>query len=460
MGYLDRVKNAVRPAPSPPPPPSAPPRAWLAFERYKDTAGRVAIVDTETTGIYNHDRVVEVAVVTLNLRGQVIDRWDTLVNPGRDVGPTHIHGITPSMVAAAPRFEEVADELATRLHGAILCSHNLPFDARMVGNEYGRCGAGFQVGSGFDTLTVTGTRLGDACAELGIRLDGAHQALDDALATAQLLLRHLDRMPPQAVPASVETIGARPGQPVRRQAGGPPFPPPPFLASVIASMRHTATPGATAAYIDLLDRAMADLHIDHQERAALAELASSLGLVPMHIDRANRTWFGDLLTSAAADGHIDDDEYDQLLRAAHVLNLGPEYVAEHTNHHRTRPVTVDLTPGLGVTFTGVLLDEDPTPLQHLRGLGLRHEDKLTKSRTGLLVSDDPATTSGKTRNARKYGIPVAHINDLMAAPLGGTIPATIVEAIDRQTVECSRCGRPFTRTKTRSRQPASCESCA
>ncbi len=72
-------------------------------------------VDVETTGLYTADRVVEVAAVTVSADGRVIDEWDTLVNPGRDVGPTSLHGITASMVSPAPGFEEVAMALASRL---------------------------------------------------------------------------------------------------------------------------------------------------------------------------------------------------------------------------------------------------------------------------------------------------------------------------------------------------------
>lgn len=40
-------------------------------------ADRFAVVDTETRGIYSTDRVVEIAIVTLALDGEVIDRFDT-----------------------------------------------------------------------------------------------------------------------------------------------------------------------------------------------------------------------------------------------------------------------------------------------------------------------------------------------------------------------------------------------
>jgi DNA polymerase-3 subunit epsilon len=53
----------------------------------------LAVVDVETTGLnpYRHDRIVEVAVVVVELNGQVIREFTTLINPERDIGPTSIH---------------------------------------------------------------------------------------------------------------------------------------------------------------------------------------------------------------------------------------------------------------------------------------------------------------------------------------------------------------------------------
>ena len=60
--------------------------------------------------------VVRVTVVTLDpVTFQVVDEYDTLVNPERDVGPVGIHGITASMVEAAPIFQEIAVALGDHL---------------------------------------------------------------------------------------------------------------------------------------------------------------------------------------------------------------------------------------------------------------------------------------------------------------------------------------------------------
>jgi len=177
-------------------------------------ADRVVVVDTETTGFTASDRVVEIACVTVDLHGRVIGEWQTLLDPGRDVGPTEVHGITAAMVAGAPTFADVVDDLARQLHGAVLAAHNLPFDARMLAREIERLAddrvADF--GVGLDTLRATRAKLGVSCAEYGISLDGAHRALDDARATAELLVRVAGQLPThRARPVALECRARRTG---------------------------------------------------------------------------------------------------------------------------------------------------------------------------------------------------------------------------------------------------------
>jgi len=99
------------------------------------TNSNFVVIDCETTGLGKYDRVLEVAAITIDSATlEVIDEYDTLINPQRDVGPVNIHGITASMVELAPSFEEVAGSLAQRVSGNVLVAHNLSFDVRMLRN--------------------------------------------------------------------------------------------------------------------------------------------------------------------------------------------------------------------------------------------------------------------------------------------------------------------------------------
>jgi DNA polymerase III epsilon subunit-like protein len=135
--------------------------------------GRIAVVDVETTGLYSTDRVVEVAVVTVNRDGSIEEEFETLVNPLRDIGPTWIHGIDSAMVRDAPTFADVAHHVASRVDGAVVAGHNVRFDMRMLGLEFERAGIDIDWGAGLDTLSVTRCKLAQACMDYGVALDGA-----------------------------------------------------------------------------------------------------------------------------------------------------------------------------------------------------------------------------------------------------------------------------------------------
>ena len=95
------------------------------------------VIDVETTGLFPemHDRIVEIGVVYLSHDGQIQDHWTTLVNPERDVGPTRIHGITPSDVVGAPTFAELAPYVLRAVSGRIVVAHNADFDLRFLAHE-------------------------------------------------------------------------------------------------------------------------------------------------------------------------------------------------------------------------------------------------------------------------------------------------------------------------------------
>jgi DNA polymerase-3 subunit epsilon len=108
-----------------------------------DIEDLVAVVDTETTGLFpgGHDRMVEVAALLLDYQGNLVDSYETLLNPARDLGPTHIHGIRAEEIISAPSFEEIAGDLVSFLSRAsLLVGHNVFFDVRFIEAELRRIG--------------------------------------------------------------------------------------------------------------------------------------------------------------------------------------------------------------------------------------------------------------------------------------------------------------------------------
>lgn len=176
--------------------------------------GRLGILDTETTGVdVETDRVVTVTVGMVG-GGQPTDVHSWIVDPGVPIpdGAARIHGVTTERAQAegAPPADVLA-EVAFRLAevwdtGAPLIAYNAAFDLTILDRELRRHrGTGLTLAGpvvdpfvidrevdkyrkGKRTLTVT-------CEHYGVRLDGAHDATQDALAAARVAWALANRYP-------------------------------------------------------------------------------------------------------------------------------------------------------------------------------------------------------------------------------------------------------------------------
>ncbi|MGD0881117.1 MAG: 3'-5' exonuclease [Acidimicrobiales bacterium] len=158
-----------------------------------------AVVDLETTGFSPlRDRIVEVAVVVLDAGGVEQDAFCTLIDPERDPGPTHIHGITPAMLEGAPTFAEVHPYVAGILSGRVVVGHNVDrFDLAFLVAECRNLGGedlAPEAVTTLDTLQLAQAyldlpgkaRLVDCCDRYSLTWDDHHSALGDARVTAAL----------------------------------------------------------------------------------------------------------------------------------------------------------------------------------------------------------------------------------------------------------------------------------
>ena len=104
-----------------------------------------AFLDIETTGGNSaRDRITEIGI-RLWRGGDVVGQWQTLLNPQTRISPfiENFTGISNEMVADAPLFEEVADELEAQLKDAVFVAHNARFDYGFIKAEYRRLGRPF-----------------------------------------------------------------------------------------------------------------------------------------------------------------------------------------------------------------------------------------------------------------------------------------------------------------------------
>jgi len=162
-----------------------------------------AVVDVETTGLSARKggRVIEIAVTRVSPEG-ITTVLDTLVRsdarvPGVITGLT---GITQPMLAAAPRFEDITDQLLGALRDAVFVAHNARYDWAFLQVELDRARALRLTGPRLCTVRLTRRlvpaldhrNLDAVLHHFGISTPVRHRAGPDATATARVLSRLLD----------------------------------------------------------------------------------------------------------------------------------------------------------------------------------------------------------------------------------------------------------------------------
>ncbi len=162
-------------------------------------------VDTETTGRDPAvDRVIEVGCVVYR-GGEIVGRHGWLINPGCPIpeDATAVHGIKNEDVQDAPDFATVLPEILEVMSGCIPVAYNAAFDRDFLMAEIGRTQtlgqalppAARKGVEWFDPLVWAreihkeekSKALGEVCERLGIRLERAHRATDDAEAALCVL---------------------------------------------------------------------------------------------------------------------------------------------------------------------------------------------------------------------------------------------------------------------------------
>lgn len=168
------------------------------------------VVDLETTGGSpgRGHRVTEVGIVRVAGR-RIRETYSTLVNPQRAIPGfvTSLTGITEPMVRDAPLFRQIAPEVARALEGHVFVAHNAGFDWRFLCMEMELALGSRLSGRRLCTVRVARhllpqltSRSLDALADFfGVEIASRHRALDDALATAEVLLRFLQLLEERSV---------------------------------------------------------------------------------------------------------------------------------------------------------------------------------------------------------------------------------------------------------------------
>ncbi len=162
------------------------------------------VIDLETTGgNRNEDMITEVGAVKVR-GGECLGTFQTLVNPGRAIPPqiTVLTGLSDVLVAGAPRIEAVLGTLLDFVGDSVIVGHNVGFDVGFLRAACQRAQRPPLAGTVVDTVAlarrlvrdeVPDCKLGTLASRFRLDHRPSHRALDDALATADLLHLLIER---------------------------------------------------------------------------------------------------------------------------------------------------------------------------------------------------------------------------------------------------------------------------
>ncbi|NJN16047.1 MAG: 3'-5' exonuclease [Oscillochloris sp.] len=177
------------------------------------------VLDVETSGLNaRRDALLAIGLVEINAGRVCLDRtWYSLVRPPDGLlvaaNSIRIHGLLRSELAEAPPITDVLPLLLERLRGRVLVVHVASIDIDFI-NKALRPYGGRLCGPIIDTARIALTMhynarmIGEAnhdetepaiqlrtlATSYGLPVYGQHNALNDALTTAQLLLAQISRL--------------------------------------------------------------------------------------------------------------------------------------------------------------------------------------------------------------------------------------------------------------------------
>jgi len=323
------------------------------------------------------------------------------------------------MVSMAPKFAEIANDLARILNGRTLVCHNAHFDKRMLSQEFTRLGMQVELGSAFCTMIATKRQLGggfslaDTCEALDIPISQAHSALGDTRMTHKIFLELRED---EQETSSAELIYADeqlPSRTIQREA---------FcehkkdsasrIKAFTKKVPFPTSDNAEIAYLLLLNMALEDLEISKEEKAELTSWATNLGITQTKISELHINYLQSCVEAANRDKFVTESEIEVINKIALALDLDSPKIGSTPTHRSTDS---NFIPGKKICFTGMALtaEGEQIPRAQLEARaaksGLQPVNSVTKKGCDILVAADEASMSGKAKKAREWGIEVVSI---------------------------------------------------
>ncbi len=158
-----------------------------------------AVVDLETTGNQlDYDEIIQIGI-TFVRNHKIIDTYHSMIRTDLEIPPfiQALTSIEEDMLAQAPYFNEVAEDIYDQIKDCIFVAHNISFDLNFIKNAFNNCDIQFKPKKVMDTLelfkiafpTDKSYQLSELAQAHDIPLDKAHRADEDATTTAKLMIK-------------------------------------------------------------------------------------------------------------------------------------------------------------------------------------------------------------------------------------------------------------------------------
>ena len=156
----------------------------------------IVVFDVETTGLEpEFAEIIEIGAVKV-VNGELVETFQSLIKPEKEIPSiiTEITGITNDMVAFSPSVTQVLTDFILFAKNSVLSGYNVGFDMRFLQKASQNMGFKFEnkvedaMSYARAQLTLGNYTLKNVAKHLNVSLKEAHRALNDAIATARVLI--------------------------------------------------------------------------------------------------------------------------------------------------------------------------------------------------------------------------------------------------------------------------------
>ncbi|MFJ7955220.1 TerD family protein [Streptomyces sp. NPDC096319] len=370
-----------------------------------------ALVDVETSGlIARRDRILSIAVLTFGPDGVQTGEYSTLLNPGCDPGPVHIHGLTAERLSGAPTFAQVAGRIGALLQDRVMVAHNAQFDYDFLAHEFARARLYLPVTQRLCTLALNrrveppaaDLSLASLAAHYGVPQTRAHDALDDTRVLAGIFRSSLSEAARLDVPLPLVPC------PPRQDAQFAPNPP-----KTPCAYRNPGRPDPGGPLVQGMKIA-----VTGETATSRAELVARAVAAGLNIMSSVSRHTSVLVTNDAASGSA---------KARRAIAEGVPIVDEHT----FLELLGEVRPGTphdnqAAKKTPKALTPEDVPSEELSPEGASPEELSPEDASSKDVSPEAASSEAATQ---------------------ATVPTTVVEVPHPRPPEPDRSPKPFGRRR-------------